>query len=186
MDNYYSDLEDVIDWAREQAWYREPFVLVGHSLGGMCVALYAELHAKNVLAVAPISPVVSGLLSQEAYNRQGRRIIKDWKESGWLVRKSESRPGIIKRLPWSHMMNRAKYDLLKQVKKLSMPVLLIVGEDDLTTPPDHVMRLFNTLPGSKEIHVIKGATHNLSGATPFREIKKIFLNWIEFSVLKVD
>jgi len=40
--NYYEDLEDVIGWAKTQAFYQEPFFLAGHSLGGICVALYAE------------------------------------------------------------------------------------------------------------------------------------------------
>ncbi len=40
--NYYEDLEDVIQWAQGQDWYREPFTLVGHSLGGFCTALFTE------------------------------------------------------------------------------------------------------------------------------------------------
>ncbi|MBI1754834.1 alpha/beta fold hydrolase, partial [Candidatus Azambacteria bacterium] len=67
--NYYQDLEDVIAWARTQLWYREPFALAGHSLGGMCVGLYAQKHPERVLAVAPVSPVVSGALSVQAHKR---------------------------------------------------------------------------------------------------------------------
>src|SRR5690606_4155772 len=37
--NYHSDLEDVIAWAKQQSWYVEPFVLCGHSLGGISTAL---------------------------------------------------------------------------------------------------------------------------------------------------
>jgi len=31
--NYYEDLEDVIDRAKKQDFYKEPFILCGHSLG---------------------------------------------------------------------------------------------------------------------------------------------------------
>src|SRR3989344_9092482 len=34
--SYYQDLEDVIIWSENQVWYREPFYLAGHSLGGIC------------------------------------------------------------------------------------------------------------------------------------------------------
>ena len=40
--NWYEDLQDVIEWANKQEWYQEPFYLIGHSLGGISVALYAE------------------------------------------------------------------------------------------------------------------------------------------------
>ncbi|MBI3458746.1 alpha/beta fold hydrolase [Candidatus Azambacteria bacterium] len=69
MTNYYEDLEDVIKWAQEQKWYQEPFVLSGHSLGGMGTTLYAEKYPKKVLALAPISVVVSGKLIMEAHKR---------------------------------------------------------------------------------------------------------------------
>src|SRR3990167_5079152 len=46
--NYYNDLNDIINWASAQEWYTEPFYLVGHSLGGICVALYAESFPENV------------------------------------------------------------------------------------------------------------------------------------------
>ena len=35
--NYYEDLEDVIEWAKKQDWYQEPFWLAGHSLGGISI-----------------------------------------------------------------------------------------------------------------------------------------------------
>src|SRR6185312_9334618 len=103
--NYYEDLEDVIMWAESQVWYQEPFILSGHSLGGICSALYAEKYPEKVSALAPISPVVSGKLSLEAHVKSDPNYLKDWQTSGWREEKSEARPGIIKRLPWSHIEN---------------------------------------------------------------------------------
>src|SRR5680860_130142 len=53
--NYYEDLEDVINWAKTQDWYKEPFWLAGHSLGGLCITLYTQKHPEQVKALAPIS-----------------------------------------------------------------------------------------------------------------------------------
>src|SRR5437667_2029568 len=61
--NYYEDLEDIITWAKSQAWYQEPFYLIGHSLGGISTTLYAEKYPKEIKGLAPISTVVSGTLS---------------------------------------------------------------------------------------------------------------------------
>lgn len=87
--SYYQDLEDVIKWASEQIWYIEPFALAGHSLGGICTALYAEKFPVKVLALAPISTVVSGKLS---YTTRSKEEIDNWKKTGWHEKISNSKP----------------------------------------------------------------------------------------------
>lgn len=174
--NYYQDLEDVITWTKNQTWYIEPFCLVGHSLGGISVILYAEKHPQEIKGLAPISTVVSGKLSLETPKYQAS--LKTWQETGWRIDKSESVAGRIKRLPWSHMVDRLKYDVLPTVDKLTMPVLMIVGENDDSTPYEHQKLLYEKLPGKKEIHIIKNAPHTFIEPGQLAEIKSIFLKWI--------
>ncbi|MBW2991448.1 lysophospholipase [Candidatus Woesearchaeota archaeon] len=174
--NYYEDLIDVINWAKKQEWYKEPYFLVGRSLGGFCTALYAENHPEEIKALAPISTMVSGKLSFEAYPKDQ---LKKWEKTGWLIEKSRSKPGITKKLKWNNMMDRMKYDLLEKVDKLTMPVLMIVGEKDVPTPVEHQNLLFEKLPGKKEIHIIKGSPHTFRKKEHLDEVKKIFLEWID-------
>ena len=174
--NYYEDLEDVISWAKTQPWYQEPFCLAGHSLGGICTALYAERYPGKVKALAPISTVVSGKLSFEAPKHKA--IYPEWERSGWRVTQSDSKPGTTKRLKWSHVADRLKYDLLPSVAQLTMPVLMIVGDQDDSTPPEHQKILFDVLPGKKELHIIKGAPHTFKDPVHLAEIKQIFDRWI--------
>lgn len=157
--NYYADLEDVIAWASGQAWYDEPFILCGHSLGGLCTALFAEAHPEKIKGLAPISTVVSGKLSVATYDdtHRDRKDLAEWKRTGSMTR--ISRDGIDLKLKWSHMEDREKYDLLPQVGNLAMPVLLVVGDRDKSTPVGHHELFFEKLPGPKELHVVKGAGH---------------------------
>ncbi len=176
--NYLEDLEDVIAWAASQSWYQEPFVLSGHSLGGLCTTLYAEQHPDKVRAVAPISPVVSGALSVEAHKKDDPEEFARWETTGMLETPSVSKPGTMKRLKWSHIIDRLKYDLLPQAHQLTMPVLLIVGEHDSVTTSGHIRLLFDALPGPKEFHVVKGAPHTFRDPVHLAEIKELFSNWI--------
>lgn len=175
--NYYEDLEDVIEWTKQQGWYQELFCLAGHSLGSMCVALYAENHPEKVKALAPTSTVVSGKLSAET--KKYRDILEEWKRTGWCVEPSESKPGLIKRLKWAEMEDRLRYDLLPNVHRLTMPVLLLVGEQDDSTPPEHQQLLYEKLPGRKELHIIKGAKHTFRNPEHLAGIKQIFNQWIK-------
>ncbi len=173
--NYYEDLEDVIAWAATQPWYQEPFVLAGHSLGAISVALFAEKYPEKVKALAPISTVVSGRLTLETPKNQDW---PKWKEAGVHVYHSATHPDREKRLPWSHYEDRLRYDLLPKVGKLIMPVLMIVGEQDESTPPAHQKVLFDKLPGPKELHIISGAPHTFKAPEHLAEIKAYFDAWI--------
>ena len=175
--NYYEDLEEVIRWAESQPWYKEPFVLVGQSLGGICTALYAENYPEKVKALAPISTVVSGKLSMET--EYMKEVSEKWKETGWLEEESISKPGVIKWLRWSHAEDRLKYDLLPMAHKLTMPILMVIGSRDSATPPEHQKILFDALPGPKEFNIIKGSGHNFRKDREREELKKLFNDWIK-------
>lgn len=177
--NYYADLEDVIAWAESQPWYAEPFVLCGHSLGGISTALFAEKYPKKIKALAPIATVVSGKISFEAHSLSPNlQNLEEWKQKGVWVAKSWDGTRE-KRLKWSHMEDRLKYDLLPEVDKLTMPVLMIVGEKDDPTPPAHQKVLFANLPGQKELHVIKGALHSFYEPHEQAELKQLVKAWAQ-------
>jgi len=175
--NYYEDLVDVINWAKKQDWYQKPFVLVGHSIGSLCIAFYAEKNPKEVKALVPLSTVVSGTLSLEAYPKEK---IEEWDKSGFKISPSESKPGVIKKLNWRQFKeDKLKYDLLEKVDVLTMPVLLIVGDKDDTTPYKHQKILYDKLPGKKELHIINGAGHTFREPEHLKKIKEIIDKWIK-------
>jgi uncharacterized protein len=164
LTGYYNDLEDVIDWAKKRNWYQHPFALVGSSLGGISTILYAERHPKDIFALAPISPVVSGKLSMETQKKYHAESFANWEKSGWRETKSISKPGVIKRLPFSAVEDWLQYDTIPNAKNLTMPVLIIVGEDDTSTPPEVVKILYDAVPGPKKMEVIKKCTAHFPGS----------------------
>ncbi|HEY4476004.1 MAG TPA: alpha/beta hydrolase [Candidatus Paceibacterota bacterium] len=118
---------------------------------------------------------------------KGKEDIEKWEKTGWREEKSESIPGLVKRLKWSHMVDRLKYDVLPEANKLTMPVLLIVGDRDDGTPLEHQKLLYNKLPGKRELHIIKNADHNFRGEEyeeNLESIKKIFSGWIDKTMVK--
>ena len=59
-----------------------------------------------------------------------------------------------------------------------MPVLLIVGDQDNSTPPKHQKIFFDKLPSKKEFHIIKDAPHTFKNIEHLNEIKEIIKKWI--------
>ena len=180
MQLHYEDLVDVTNWAQTQDWYLEPFVLVGHSLGGYAVARYAEDFPEKVKALFPFDLVVSGVLSHEALKNHEPEKLKTWESLGWKEEESKSRPGVVKRLPWSHMQERLKHNLLPNVSKLKMPILFVFGENDVPCPPKHGKFFYDALPETtlKEFHIIKGAPHTFRDKKHLDELRLIFSSWL--------
>lgn len=175
--SYYEDLEDVIKWAQELEWYQEPFVLSGHSLGGICTILYAEKYPKRVMALAPISSVISGQMTLDA---EPKERVAEWNKTGWKISPSESRPGVMKKLNWRQFVDDSlKYSVLENAGKLTMPVLLVAGSEDHGTPYEHQKMLYDKLSGHKEIHKIEGASHTFRTKKHLDEIRDMFLKWID-------
>lgn len=177
LTGYYQDMEDVIEWSKSQKWYLEPFVIVGHSLGGACNILYATNHPKKVKALAPTSTFLSGPVYMD---HLGKDVVESWKKTGIREQASESKPGLIKKYGWSLAEDLLKYELFDKAKEINKPVLLMVGSEDDGTPPDTQQMFFNNLTtNEKELHIIEGSGHTFSKPEHLAEIKTIMKNWIK-------
>lgn len=171
------DLEDAVRWTQQQAWFVEPLALTGHSLGGDAVTEYAEKYPTEVAYLAPLAPIVSGELSFAAHRKESPEHLERWERE--KVIESVGKDGNIKRKHWSHMEDRLKHDLLPNAHKLIMPTLLIVGERDVSCPPEHVKRLFDAMPeGNKEFVVINDAPHSFYELKEQEDCTSAIKDWL--------
>jgi len=174
--NYYEDLEDVINWSKTQSFYKEPFYLVWHSLWWIGTSLYTQKYPNEVKALAPISSVISWQMSIDITPKEE---LNKWRDIWYKIKESKSKPWVIKKLKYSHFKDRVKYNILPEAYKLTMPVLLIVWEEDDSTPLSHQKMLFEKLSGKKELHIIKWAGHTFREENELKEIYNIFDEWIK-------
>jgi len=176
---YYNDLEDVIDWASKQDWYKEKFVLVWHSLWWISTAMFTEIYPEKIKGLAPISSVIEWdkLLEVKWKNK-----LIDWKKS-WIIKYFWS-SGTIKRLKYSFVEDilLRKYNLFDAVDQLKMPVLMIVWELDESIPPKYQEVFYDRIPWKKEFYVIKNAPHTFKRKVELDEIYMIFDRRIKFLV----
>ncbi|PWB38283.1 MAG: hypothetical protein C3F02_04740 [Parcubacteria group bacterium] len=173
--NYYEDLEDVINWADQQKWFVKPFALVGHSLGGFCVSYYAEKYPDNVSMLAPLGTVLAGRLTIEA---RDHKEVAEWRRTGYQVRPSSSKPGVIKKLKWNqYEADTVKYDLRPKLSVIKIPTLFVLGENDFLTENNRIY--FDALSGKKEWHIVKGADHTFKRDHEIEELYQIVFRWIK-------
>ncbi len=178
MQLHYEDFEDVAKWTQKQEWFIGPMALGGHSKGGYAVVRYAEEYSNEVNYVISIAPVVSGKLSFEAHERKEPGGIERWKKEE--VIEEVSKNGQTKRKHWFQMEERLAHDLLPKADKLIMPILLIVGSEDTSCPPDHTKILYDKIASNKkEIKIIDGALHSFQTQDEVEICKTIVRDWLK-------
>jgi len=177
LTSYYEDFEDMIAWANSQPWYREPFVVVGHSLGGACNLMFTYKYPEKIKALAPTSTFLVGEMTLSTY---GKESLEKWEKDGYRLEESKSRPGMIKKLSWTLAEDWKKYNLLTKAHLIEAPILLIVGEKDILTPSSSQRDLYEKVSSTKkELHVIKGSEHTYMAKEHLDEEKDIFVEWIK-------
>lgn len=170
---YSEDLEDLIGETRKRKWYRTIF-LVGHSMGGYCVADYAARN-KDVKSLILFTPKVMGDIPNEAEKEELER-------RGFVEWESHSSPGIFKRKGCKYFEEEKNCNLLKIAENIKCPVLIISGDNDKVIPIEQQRMLFDKLNGKKKIHIVENGDHNLEGWEKSKEMADLIKNWIKESI----
>ena len=176
LTNYFEDLEDVVQWASTQPWYKEPLIVSGHSLGGACSLMFAAKYPEKVKAIAPICPFIAGSL-YEAH--QDPALMKHWQEQGYILQPSQGKPGVMKKLGWGLAEDLRTHDVRTVANKIECPVLFVAGSEDHSLPASEQELVREKLSGPSEIHVIQGMEHNPRSEEHNQELRSIIESWLK-------
>ncbi len=129
---YLEDLEDVVNWAREQSWWYGELLLAGHSVGGTVGVHYATEHPEIVNHLVLFAPTLSGVILENAYSQCDPVMLEQWRVQG-------VRPVIHPLTGETHMQSLAfledlqQYDCMRATSQLTMPVEVYCGTCDTIT-----------------------------------------------------
>lgn len=154
MSNYLKDIEDVYSYISNLEYVdRNKIGIWGHSMGGELAVIFAASHSE-IRACVAVSATTEMRLSQWAQN-----IINEWQKTGWFD-KEYSKDGSQIKIPYSFIEDADKYNALDYVKKLTCPMLVILGTVDDVVVPENTKEIFNAANSPKELAEIEGMGHD--------------------------
>lgn len=121
---YVEDLEDVLAYAKEQGWWEDSVLLVGHSLGATVASAYAGMCPEKVSRLMLLAPAVSWKLYTKVFLPYGL-----W----WFIFDTHKTPGPEgSKLPLKRawLVDFMRYDARKQSALISVPVLVVIAGAD--------------------------------------------------------
>jgi dienelactone hydrolase len=154
--------------------------LMGHSRGA-AIAILAGAESQLVRAVAALSPVSD-------FNRYSERQKEKWRNMGYFEVLNQRTKQVMRLnvdLLEDLERNRERLDILKAARNIARfqkPILLIAGEQDLTTKPEEAEKIAHAADGPlTEIRLIPNTGHTFGAEHPFKGMSEPMRKVIELT-----
>lgn len=176
LTSYFEDLEDVTQWAQSKEWYREQFMVTGHSLGGACSIMYAAKYPEKVKAIIPVSAFIAGPLSKRLEDAE---TMARWERDGYILEESKGKPGVMKKIGWGFIEDGLTHDMRSIAPQINCPALFITGSEDISCSPANQQMVIDNMQKPAELKVIMGMEHNPRSKAHNQELKDMILGWLK-------
>ncbi|MCR4328234.1 MAG: alpha/beta hydrolase [Patescibacteria group bacterium] len=150
---YLADIKSVLEYMLQEEKYTN-ILLGGHNRGGQVAILYAASDSRitQVVAIMPSSAESLKLKDPAAWEREGFRISKRDTPDGKGTREF--------RVPYSHVKDRAGFDVVGAVKNAHAAMLIVTGDKDVVVSPESVKLIFDNANEPKKFIVLKDIGHD--------------------------
>ena len=174
-----SSIEGYVEWLRgyiDSKGYKD-LVLVGHSLGGGVVQLYALRYPENLKAIVLLGTggrlrVFPQTLDELEEALEDRQAWIDTLELGFADLDPELRESFRQKkiaigpaVQLNDLLACDKFDIMDKVSEIKMPTLVLVGTEDEMTPVKYSQFLAQKLPCST-LTIIEDGTHHMPREIP--------------------
>ena len=176
LSTFVEDLKTVVDWAKQQKFYAEPFALAGHSLGGASVISYAAEYPQQVSYLIPITPVISGDSWEKTCMKYMPDFCKHWKETGTYEYKTEEKTSVI---PYRLVEDTKSYNALMLAPKLQANTLLISAGEDIVIDKEDIRTLSENISSSHQNVTVATSGHNFEHEQNQTDLYQAIFDFIE-------
>ncbi|MEG9438392.1 alpha/beta fold hydrolase [Edaphobacter sp. HDX4] len=159
--------------------------LVGISIGSMIAQSFALRMPHATRSLTLIGSAASFSVQSRRYlsdiaelaSSEGMRAIVDGSMPYWFSEATRARrPDILDRAAKTLLQNApqihaamwrmvAAFDLESELHRITCPTLVLVGDQDVSTPPESSARIAKLIPGA-EFHILPGGAHMLPIESP--------------------
>ncbi len=148
------DIKNVLEYMLAQKRYTS-ILLGGHSRGAQLSIIYAAQDPRISFVVA--------IMPSSKHTMTGQRY-KDWEKIGVSISYRDLPDNRDKkkefRVPFSHVIDRDKYNVMEYVRKVKVPIIIVAGELDQICLPEHVKEIFDHANQPKKFVRIPGIGHD--------------------------
>jgi uncharacterized protein len=165
VEKYVNDMKSAFDYISDLDFVDKSKVAVaGHSLGGMVSVIFASEKKDAALAIPIDAPLHITKNKGPSSPFADKFFLLAWEKSGFAHFNVRSKRGkVIKKLSHDFIKKSKKFDLLKSVKKVRCPIVIIQGASDTCVIPNSAKLLFKAANKPKKLFMVPGVNHRYKG-----------------------
>jgi len=196
FDYFVDDLRLFLDIVKKDQPGKKIFLL-GHSMGGAIVALYAEryddepagiiLSAPGIIVGGNVSPLLillSGVISALSPNlavapfepdvlSRDREVILNYKKDPLVYH------GKVKARLGAELLKAGK-TVLRQADKINIPILILHGSEDKAASSEGSKLLYERVSSEdKTLRIFEGLYHEILNEPEKEEVLSVIINWLK-------
>ena len=175
--DYLHDLEDVISYVEREEWYREPFILAGHSQGALVALRYAAEYpgvAQRLILIAPAVSWTAAFLAAKGYGLAFLAWLFNWFVTGFANWNGPN--GKKLKIGRNWFFDFFKWNGRRYAKRIHVPVLIVTAERDMTVATVEYHTRFARAFSDARHEVVPGAVHDFADHT--EKITAIVRAWL--------
>jgi len=174
-----TSVDSYVEWLRTYLLNsgHSDVVLAGHSLGGAICQLYALRHPGDLRGLIIIGSGARLRVAGESLEileqaKGSVDILKEYIDQSWQLVAPELREVVQRNVVangaavfLNDLLCCDRFDIMKRVREIAVPTLVLCGSKDITTPPKHSRYLVDNIKGAREV-IIDGGTHMVFAEKP--------------------
>ncbi|MBD3313016.1 alpha/beta fold hydrolase [Candidatus Woesearchaeota archaeon] len=143
--------------------------IVGHSMGGIDAVLFSS-GSRKVKALVTIAARADTKEFIDSYFDKYQQ--DEWKRKGYVQMHN------LNEISSEFLHDAENHDIIKSIKAIRCPVLIMHGTDDPRVPFQDARELFNHAPEPRQLELIDGADHRITGDSHREQLLDILIDWL--------
>ena len=164
-----------LDWLKTKGYSR--LGLMGSSFGGL-VSILTAAQRQDLRCLALKCPVVD--FAEELRLEFGDAELETWKTSG-TIPNILGGPARVK-LAFAFYEDCLERIAYEPATRIIAPTLIVQGDADEHVPLHQSRRLYEALPGHKQLEMLPGADHQFTKGEDFKRMTTLITNWLAMFV----
>ncbi len=182
LSSFVEDLETVVEWAKGEDFYHEPFALSGHSLGGGSVLRFAETNPAKVGLLVPVAAMVGGKYFIRSRLLNERDAYRRWQQEEFQYRENKNHPEINGWLSFDVVRDMLRYNLVREAGSICCPTLLVTGDQDPSSTVYNNKKLLECLQCRKQLTILKECGHLYEKRANAEDLQQTICDWVKDNV----